>query len=207
MMGRWSSPRWSSPRCALTAMRLPPPKLQPWNVTRRHGEGVFRVFDVSRVELEDGRGVSRGEGFVLRCSGWCNVIAVTADNHILFVWQYRFGTEALSLEIPGGVVEPGEPPVDAAMRELREETGYEAQVVDELLTIEPNPAIQNNRCITFVARGARQTAAPTFDAQEELEVVLVPGACLEQLLDGGQIMHALVRGPLEAYLRKFHGHR
>jgi len=129
-------------------------------------------------------------------------VAVTPDDRVVLVWQYRFGSGALSLEIPGGVIDPGESPDHAARRELREETGYEAERFDLLLTVDPNPAIQSNRCFTFLARGARRTAPTEFDGQEELETALVSAERIPDLLDGGQITHSLVQGALEAYARK-----
>jgi ADP-ribose pyrophosphatase len=186
-------------------LRLPRPVLQPWRRLRCEPLAAYRIFEVCRVELEDAAGQPRGDAFTLRGSDWCNVVAVTPDDRVVLVWQYRFGTDALSLEIPGGVIDPGETPDQAARRELREETGYEADGLDLLLTIEPNPAIQNNRCFTFVARGARPTSATDFDGQEELETALVPASRLADLLDGGQITHALVQSALEAYWRKRQG--
>ncbi|HEY1694434.1 MAG TPA: NUDIX hydrolase [Polyangiaceae bacterium] len=181
---------------------LPTPALRPWRRRRVEAVGAYRVFDVKRLELEDGQGAARGDAFVFECRDWCNVIALTPEDEVVLVWQYRFGTDAMSLEIPGGVVDPGEAPDHAAKRELLEETGYVADGVELLLVVEPNPALQGNRCHTFVARGARPTAATAFDAQEELETVLVPAARVADLLDGGQVRHALVQGALETFWRR-----
>jgi len=184
---------------------VPPPGIRKWRRLASEPAGSFRVLDVLRVGLEDGSGRARGEAFTVRCNDWCNVVALTPDDRLVLVWQYRFGSDALSLEIPGGVVDRDEAPEQAARRELREETGYEAESFEPLLVVEPNPAIQDNRCFTFVARGARPTAATGFDPQEELETALLPAARIADLLDSGQVTHALVQGALEAYLRKSGG--
>ena len=185
-----------------TGLVVPPPTFSTWRRLRDERVGSYRVFDVNRVELEDGAGKSRGDAFIMRCREWCNVVAITPADEIVLIWQYRFGTDALSLEIPGGVVDAGEAPDHAALRELREETGYEAERLEPLLVVEPNPAIQDNRCHTFLALGARRTVATQFDAMEELETVLLPVSRIEELLDGGQVTHSLVYGALETYLRK-----
>lgn len=182
--------------------RVARPSMQPWRRLRCESVATYPIFEVCRVELEDAAGRARGEAFTLRGSDWCNVIAVTPDDHLVLVWQYRFGTGSLSLEIPGGVIDPGESPEQAARRELREETGYEADELEMLLLTEPNPAVQNNRCFTFVARGARPAAETQFDELEELETTLVPASALGDLLDGGQVTHSLVQGALETYWRK-----
>jgi 8-oxo-dGTP pyrophosphatase MutT (NUDIX family) len=186
-------------------LSLEPPKLRKWTQLRRDHVANYRILDVCRVELQDGDGRARGHAFTVRCRDWCNVVAVTPADEVVLVWQYRFGTDALSLEIPGGVIDAGEEPECAALRELGEETGYHAAALEPLLVLEANPAIQNNRCFTFVARGATRVADPRFDPQEELETVLVPAAHLPDLLDSGRITHALVQSALEAYYRRRRG--
>lgn len=181
---------------------VPPPSLETWRRTGEEKLASYRVFDVTRVELEDGAGQPRGDAFITRSNDWCNVLALTPDDQVVLIWQYRFGTDALSLEIPGGVIETGEAPEHAAIRELREETGYEAERLELLLEVEPNPAIQNNRQYTFLARGARPTAKTEFDAMEQIETVLFPASRLEELVDSGQVTHSLVRVALETYLRR-----
>lgn len=178
---------------------MPPPK-RVKKLARKatHEVADHGVFSVHRYEYAE---LPR-DIFVFGCRDWCNVIAETEAGDIVFVWQYRFGTDALSLEIPGGVIDAGEEPIVAAARELREETGYEAMNLTLLSVVEPNPALQGNKCFTFLATGARLVGETAFDDCEDLEIALVPRAQLAALVDSGQITHALVRGPLETYLRR-----
>jgi 8-oxo-dGTP pyrophosphatase MutT (NUDIX family) len=178
---------------------LQPPK----SVRKLERKAAHPVADhgVFRVERRQYDGLPR-DIFVFSCPDWCNVIAETDDGELVFVWQYRFGTDALSLEIPGGVIDEGETPETAALRELREETGYEATSIELLSVVEPNPALQGNKCFTYLARGARLTGPTEFDELEELEVVLVPKKDVLAVLDSGQITHALVVSALETWARR-----
>lgn len=179
---------------------VPPPKsVRKLERKARHDVADHGVFRVERLQYD----ALPRDVFVFQCPDWCNVIAETDAGEIVLVWQYRFGTDAVSLEIPGGVIDPGETPDVAALRELREETGYEATSVELISVIEPNPALQGNRCFTYLARGARLVGPTAFDDLEDLEVALIPKRDLAALLDSGQVTHALVVSALETYLRRF----
>ena len=184
-------------------MQLRPPRIKPWVRKKVETRGRFRVFDVLEAEML----LPNGEPapypiFTLGCGTWANVLAFTPANEAVLVWQYRHGTDAMSLEMPGGVVDPGEAPIDGARRELQEETGYALEGIEPLITVHPNPALQGNTHYAFVGRGASRVGAPKFDASEECEVALVPAADLPALLDEGHVTHALCVSAIETYLRR-----
>lgn len=108
------------------------------------------------------------------------------------VKQYRHGSRNVTLEIPGGMVEPGEKPVDAASRELLEETGFRGKTMDQLGVVNPNPALFSNSCYTFLASGVKKVAPIQNSAREETVVELVPLSQIRKLLLSGEISHALV---------------
>jgi 8-oxo-dGTP pyrophosphatase MutT (NUDIX family) len=134
--------------------------------------------------------------FVLETRDWVNVIPVTPAGEVVLVRQYRHGVKELTLEIPGGLVDPDEDPATAALRELQEETGYSAGEVIPLGAVQAQPAIQNNTCHTFLARGVTRTAAPVPDDGEDLQVVTVPLGELEDRVRRGEIAHGLVLAAL-----------
>ncbi|NUQ63637.1 MAG: NUDIX hydrolase [Pirellulales bacterium] len=123
---------------------------------------------------------------------WALIIATTADGQLVLVRQYRHGVQEVVLEVPGGVLDHGESPEDAARRELREETGYEAGRVRYLGKMLPNPAINNARLHVVLAEDCRWAGAPQFDPFEQIDVVLRPVADVPRMIAAGEIAHALV---------------
>jgi 8-oxo-dGTP pyrophosphatase MutT (NUDIX family) len=167
---------------------MTPPRWTRLGTARREDYRICRTREDTVRRERDGSSHAR---FVLECPDWCNVIALTSSGDVVLVRQFRFGTWADTLEIPGGMVDPGETPAQAAARELAEETGYTARELIPLGWVHPNPAFQENRCHTFLALDcAPGTPRPGED--EEVEVLLVPRTRIPELLRNGSITHALV---------------
>jgi 8-oxo-dGTP pyrophosphatase MutT (NUDIX family) len=163
-----------------------------WPVLERtagHDYGIFHTRWLRAANPETG--VAR-EFVAIDCADWVNVIALTPDDRVVLVRQFRHGAEVVCIEIPGGMVDPGEAPRAAAERELREETGYVARAWLPLGVVRPNPAIQSNRLHTFLALDAEPLAAT---ALEDGEVLALETRGLDEIgamLRDGRIDHALV---------------
>lgn len=130
--------------------------------------------------------------FVMNCPDFVNVVALTSDGLCVLVEQWRHGSQELTLEIPGGLVDAGESAETAARRELLEETGFEAAEWIKIGVCRPNAAIQSNHCTTFLALDARLVAAPSFDAHEHCVVHTLPWPEVVARVRDGRIDHALV---------------
>ena len=111
---------------------------------------------------------------VLEYPAWVNVVALTPDGEIVLVRQYRHGVQQILLELPAGVVDPNDTPASAALRELREETGFEAEELHLTGSMDANPATQTNRSWSFLATGVKRTGEQRLDDTEDIEVELQP---------------------------------
>ena len=159
---------------------------RPWLTARR-----------DKVELPDGRIIE--EYYVLEYPDWVNVIAITKDGQFVMERQYRHGLGVHSTELPCGVMEKGEDPLEAAKHELLEETGYGNGEWTKLMLIAPNPGSQNNLTHCFLAVGVEKIAELSLDDTEELTVHLMSEAEVKSLLENNQICQALMVAPLWRY--------
>lgn len=141
-----------------------------------------------RVRLANGNEIEQFH--LIKGPPWAAVLCLTADRQVVLVRQYRHGFGGASLELPAGVIEPTEAPIDAARRELLEESGFEALSIEPLLAMVPEPARHSTRAHFFFAHTAGVAMAQQLDHSEDLEVVLVPAAELLELIDQGHIVHA-----------------
>lgn len=164
-----------------------------WPVVRATGAAAdFRVFSVEQhLAAHPVSGAERVFS-VVRSPAWVNVVALTPDDRVVLVRQFRHGLRRVTVEIPGGLVDAGESFVEAGRRELREETGFEAARWVEMGVVEPNPAIQDNRCGLVLALDARRTAEMELDEGEHIAVETAALAEVRGMIARGEIRHALV---------------
>lgn len=164
-------------------------KWKTLNIEERGRGRIFRHLVAKRQSRETG---SEGEFDLIQTLSWVNMIPLTSDQQVIMVRQYRHGTDQVTLEIPGGAVDIGEETLQAAIRELEEETGYRSTNWSKLGVVHPNPAFMTNICETWLATDCEASGVQNFDDLEEIELELVPLSQIPEKIQNGEITHSLV---------------
>ncbi len=144
--------------------------IKPWKILESHL--IHKNVRIDKCELPNGMTI---DGFVLEYGDWVTIIALTKQQEVVMVRQYRHGAQKVILELPGGAMEArDESPVQAARRELLEETGYASDNFIQIGCVSPNPANQTNLIYSFLALDAEKVSDQELDDTEDMEVIIKP---------------------------------
>ena len=164
-----------------------------WKTVRSGASHDFRIFKI-HTDTKQSPDFKRIHDFVVIDSvDWVNVVALTPENQVVLVEQYRHGTNTVELEIPGGMIDAADSsPIAAGERELREETGYSGEEAQILASLYPNPAIMSNRCHILLVKNCVRRHETAFDHTEQITTSLVPADEINGLVSSGRIRHSIV---------------
>ncbi|MBQ9239063.1 MAG: NUDIX hydrolase [Treponema sp.] len=161
---------------------------------------LYKTSVLTLAETESRAPDGRCSNFiVLDATDWVIVIP-QKDDTFLMVRQWRHGERALSIEFPGGIIEPGETPLEGAVRELREETGCTAQTMSLLGSFNPNPALMTNRVYVFLAEQLSEPQELQLDDDEYVQCLELPQKAVIDGLGTPEYSHALMTAALALYL-------
>lgn len=168
-------------------------EIKPWPLVASTPLNNYRVFTTRRDRKVSPRTHQEHDFFVIESRNWVNVIAITPEDELVMVEQYRHGTDSIELEIPGGIIDgEDETPEEAGVRELLEETGFEGENPELIGAIAANPAIMNNTCYTVLVRNCQFSTVTRFDTGEDLVNRFVPIKDLPEMVRTGRIKHSMV---------------
>ena len=161
--------------------------IKPWKILESHY--LHKNVRIDKCELPDGRVI---DGFVLEYGDWTTIFALTKEQEVVLVRQYRHGAQKVILELPGGAMETeDESPLQAARRELLEETGYTSDTFIQIGYVFPNPANQTNLIYSFLALDAYQVGNQQLDETEDIELVLRPLDEVIAMAKNGELLQSM----------------
>lgn len=170
--------------------------LTPWERLKTAVHADCHVYRILKERWSNRHQAAQGDFYVMDVGDWAVALAMTADRKIVLVRQFRFGTEGFTWELPAGVVDPGEDPAAAGLRELYEESGYGGGDPTVLGMVHPNPAVQRNRCHFVLVPDARRIGAGDPGPHERFEIREVEIATLFEWARDGTITHGIVHAAL-----------
>jgi 8-oxo-dGTP pyrophosphatase MutT (NUDIX family) len=169
---------------------------RPWEVLSSRTVLERRWLNISELHVRLANGHELNEFHLLESPEWASVLALTADQQVVLVRQWRQGAGRAALELPAGVIDPNETALSAAQRELEEETGYVAREWHALMAVYPEPARHRTRAHFFVALGAEPSGKRGLEPSEVIDVELVPARELLPLFEAGEIVHGVHIGAI-----------
>ena len=178
--------------------------IKKWETLQRSEGADYRIFKSEWIKRKHPDRNNPGNFVVLDSPRWVNIIPVTKDKNVILIEQYRHGVDEITLEVPGGLVEKGELPRDAAERECFEETGFQGIGHAELLgENQPNPAFLTNKCWSYIWHDCEEKATQQLDGHEDIEVIQIPLTEVRDYIEKGKIQHSLVLTAFFFYFLKY----
>lgn len=176
---------------------------QPWRVLSSQylANKPWFTVRVEKVQMSNGGFID--EYHIFEYPDWLNVVAVTTDNQLVLIRQYRHGIGETYYELCAGVIDSGEQPLEAAKRELLEETGFGGGEWREWMTLSANPGTHTNRTFSFLATGVELLQPQSLESTEEITVHVVSPERAREIINQGEMMQSLHLAPLFKYLAKY----
>ena len=167
--------------------------IQDWKVLDRQEVEDFRIFQIQKKQVCSPRTGETSEALALQFPDWAMILALTPQEEVVMVRQYRHGTEQVCLELPGGLVDPNDDSPDvSAGRELLEETGYKASKITYIGECFPQPAILSNTCYFYLAEDVESAQTQDLDPGEDIEIVNLPFKSISSKIASREINHGMV---------------
>ena len=169
--------------------------MKKWDIEDKILLKNLKIFDLFKYKLVSPYSESEKKSFALfvfQSVDWINILPITKNGKVVFVEQYRPGTDSITLELPGGMSNQDEEPIESAKRELKEETGFSMGEWSKLGVVHPNPAILTNQCHTFLALDVEEVSTPENAGSEYTQISFVDLQDLDKMVLKGKITHSLV---------------
>ncbi len=178
--------------------------IEPWITTAERVEYTTNIFKVLKRDMQIPSEDHKATFSILEAPDWINVIALTSDLEIILVEQYRYGIEKPTLELPGGVCDFGETPLETSKRELLEETGFKGKEFHDLGKVSSNPAMLTNYTHTFLITDCKRVSEQQLDGNERINVHLIPLKDFLDMVAHQEIHHSLVVAAAAKFLLSEH---
>ena len=177
--------------------------MKKWEILGQETVCDFKLFKFYKRQLLNTRKNSEHNFYILETPDWINVVPVTPEGNIVLIKQYRAGTDEVTIEIPGGVIDKADvSPEEAARRELEEETAYVSDKLTRLGAVHPNPSFMANTCYFVLAKDVKPLGKTNFDPGEDIETFEMTPADVKEAVRSGKIMHALTVAALGVYFQQ-----
>jgi len=170
-----------------------------WEKSTKQNIFKNKIFNLNSISCYNKKKDIHHDFYILDTMDWVNIVATTKDNQFIMVKQHRLGTDKITIETPGGLIDSGESPEVSAVRELQEETGYKATKIHLLSKLAVNPAILSNHIYFFFAENCTKISGQNLDDAEDIEILLFSKDKIKEMIKKSEINHAIIVNALNQY--------